>query len=208
MTLWQNIGLFALALLPGMLLAAMVVACCFRRGRRIVAWLIVGAVLLASGFRLAREVRNLVQGRGWGALERAGWRHLAEPCPAGREGWSRTYEIGAAGMSRGWAGLLSASYAQDVPEPFRGKLHLEWIDAEGRTVRESFAGAEGPEGLAFSAGGPSAWMLPLERFDATWAAEREAAGGLKLRVTLVEPDRSSRGEEGRKDLYFCIRMEK
>ena len=107
-------------------------------------------------------------------------------------------------MTRGWAGLLASSHAQ----PFRGKLHLEWVDGKGRTVRESLAGAEGPEGLAFTVGGPSGWMLPLEYFDAAWVAEREAADGLKLRATLVEPDRTTGGEEGRKDLFFCIRLEK
>ena len=51
-------------LLPAVLLVAAVVACFFRRGRRILAWTVVVAVLLGAGFRLAREAEYAVHGRG------------------------------------------------------------------------------------------------------------------------------------------------
>ena len=45
MTLFDDIGWGAWVLLPVVLLVAAVVACFFRRGRRIVAWTVVVAVL-------------------------------------------------------------------------------------------------------------------------------------------------------------------
>ena len=200
-------------LLPAVLLAAAVVACFFRRGRRILAWTIVVAVLLVAGGRLAREAEYAVHGRGWGTLERAGWRWVADDFPMWEKDCSRTYEVGAEGMRRGWVGLTVGSRGRRVPV-YRGKLRLEWVDGEGRTVRESVVGAEGPEGLAFSppAGvreGPAhEWMLPLEALDTAWVAEREAAEGVRLRVSVAEPD-EMRGENGlRQMVYFCIWLAK
>lgn len=199
MILWTGLEL----LLPGVLLAAVIVACFFRRGRRIVAWTMVGAMLLSSGIRLAREAGNIVHGRGWGALERAGWRWVSDACRVWQEGWSWTYELGAEGMSRGWVGLTAWAYPNDMPEPYHGKLRLEWLDGDGRTVRESVVGAEGPEGLAFLPpaegrdGPPNWWTLPLEQLDMAWVAERERNGGLKLRMTVEEAD-------DRNTLQFCV----
>lgn len=200
MMLWTGLEL----LLPGVLLAAVIVACFFRRGRRIVAWTMVGAMLLSSGIRLAREAGNIVHGRGWGALERAGWRWVSDACRVCQGGWSRTYEVGAEGMSRGWVGLTVWGDAEgEAPNPYRGKLRLEWMDGEGRTVRESVVGAEGPEGLAFLPpaegrdGPPNWWTLPLEQLDMAWVAEREGGGGLKLRMTVEEAD-------DRNNLQFCV----
>ena len=200
MMLWTGLEL----LLPGVLLAAVIVACFFRRGRRIVAWTMVGAMLLSSGIRLAREAGNIAHGRGWGALDRAGWRWVSDACRVCQGGWSRTYEVGAEGMSRGWVGLTVWGDAEGkAPNPYRGKLRLEWMDGEGRTVRESVVGAEGPEGLAFLPpaegrdGPPNWWTLPLEQLDTAWVAEREGGGGLKLRMTVEEAD-------DRNNLQFCV----
>lgn len=217
MAFWDEFGGLAWALSP---VALLVAACFFRRGRRIVAWLVkavawtvVAAVLLVAGMRLAREAANIVHGRGLGRLERAGWRGVVDECRVWEEGWSRTYEVGAEGMSRGWVGL--AVWESDWgAAPYRGKLRLEWVDGAGRTVRESVAGAEGPEGLAFSApagDGPGGrWTLPLERLDTAWVAAREAADGLRLRVTVVEPDDRYLGEKKNMQQVtdFCIWLEK
>ena len=117
-------------------------------------------------------------------------------------------------MSRGWVGLTAwVPPGKKADQPFRGKLRLEWLDGEGRTVRESVVGAEGPEGLAFSPPaegweGPTAeWVLPLERFDAAWVA----AGGLQLRMTVEERDGEmvEFDEEGlRQVARFCVWMVK
>ena len=217
MTLFDDIGWGAWVLLPVVLLVAAVVACFFRRGRRIVAWTVVVAVLLVAGLRLAREAAYTVHGRGWSTLERAGWRWVADVCPVWREGWSRTYEVGAEGMGRGWAGLVVWGDPKgETPESYRGKLRLEWVDEEGRTVRESLVGAEGPEGLAFSPparermGAPQHWTLPLEPLDTAWVAEREAADGLRLRMSVAEPDDRYIGSEKnlRQSVDFCIWLEK
>ncbi len=205
MMLWA-IGM----LLPAGLLAAVVAACFFRLGRRILAWAVVGAVLLVSGWRLAREARNAVHGGGWGAPERAGWRRVSDECRLTDGDWSRTYEVGAEGMGRGWVGLTAWPVRTDVPASYCGKLRLEWVDGEGRTVRESVVGAEGPEGLAFSPpprgreGPAHEWMLSLERLDTAWIAEREAADGLRLRVSVAKPDRRN----GECPMYFCIWLAK
>ena len=211
MTLFDDIGWLVWVLLPAVLLVAAVVACFFRRGRRIVAWTVVVAVLLGAGFRLAREAEYAVHGRGWGTLERAGWRKVTDECPVWKADWSRMYQAGTAGMSRGWVGLTMEG---DEPKVYHGKLRLEWVDGEGRTVRESVVGAAGPEGVAFlpSAGGregpPHRWMLPLEALDTAWVAEREAAEGVRLRVSVAEPD-DMRGENGlRQMVYFCIWLAK
>ena len=217
MTFWDGCGELAWVLLPAVLLVA---ACFFRRGRRIVAWLfkavawtVVAAVLLVAGFRLAREAVNIVHGRGLGRLERAGWRGVVDECRVWQEGWSRTYEVGAEGMGRGWVGL-AVWESKWGAEPYHGKLRLEWLDGEGRTVRESVAGAEGPEGLPFSppsGEGPGGrWTLPLERLDTAWVAEREAADGLRLRVTVVETDDRYLGDKQnmRQNTDFCIWLEK
>ena len=50
-------------LLPAVLLVAAGVACFFRRGRRILAWTIVAAVLLVAGGRLAREAEETARSR-------------------------------------------------------------------------------------------------------------------------------------------------
>lgn len=206
----NHVGWGQQLLLAAKLLVAAWIVCCFRLGRRVVVWTAVAAVLLVFGGRLVREAGNVVSGRGVGVLERAGWRWVADDAQCAKADWSKTYVVGAEGMSRGWVGLTAWQLRDCEPGAYYGKLRLEWVDGEGRTVRESVVGAEGPEGLAFlpSAGGREGpaheRMLPLEALDTAWVAEREAAEGLRLRVSVAEPDLRHDGCP----MDFCIWLAK